>query len=168
MKNKLLKSVILIIIFVLIIMAAYYLILNSNLLVKEQDVKLYFSTSDAMYLDIEARTVKGRNIYLETVNALIEGPKTSDLVKTIPDGVEVLNISKNNDTIQVDFSEEIIKNHWGGSSGEILTVYSIVNTLTQFEDIKKVEILVEGKEVETLVGHMDLSVPIESNQDIIK
>ncbi len=168
MKNKLFKSVILIIIFVLIIMAAYYLILNSNLLVKEQNVKLYFSTSDAMYLDTEDRTVKGRNIYLETVNALIKGPITSDLVKTIPDDVEVLNISKNNDTIQVDFSEEIITNHWGGSSGEILTVYSIVNTLTQFEGIKKVEILVEGKEVETLVGHMDLSVPIETNQDIIK
>lgn len=168
MKNKLFKSVILIIIFVLIIMAAYYLILNSNLLVKEQNVKLYFSTSDAMYLDTEDRTVKGRNIYLETVNALIKGPITSDLVKTIPDDVEVLNISKNNDTIQVDFSEEIITNHWGGSSGEILTVYSIVNTLTQFEGIKRVEILVEGKEVETLVGHMDLSVPIETNQDIIK
>jgi len=168
MKNKLFKSVILIIIFVLIIMAAYYLILNSNLLVKEENVKLYFSTSDAMYLDTEDRTVKGRNIYLETVNALIKGPITSDLVKTIPDDVEVLNISKNNDTIQVDFSEEIITNHWGGSSGEILTVYSIVNTLTQFEGIKRVEILVEGKEVETLVGHMDLSVPIETNQDIIK
>ena len=168
MKNKLFKSVILIIIFVLIIMAAYYLIINSNLLVKEQNVKLYFSTSDAMYLDTEDRTVKGRNIYLETVNALIKGPITSDLVKTIPDDVEVLNISKNNDTIQVDFSEEIITNHWGGSSGEILTVYSIVNTLTQFEGIKRVEVLVEGKEVETLVGHMDLSVPIESNQDIIK
>ncbi len=168
MKNKLFKSVILIIIFVLIIMAAYYLILNSNLLVKEENVKLYFSTSDAMYLDTEDRTVKGRNIYLETVNALIKGPITSDLVKTIPDDVEVLNISKNNDTIQVDFSEEIITNHWGGSSGEILTVYSIVNTLTQFEGIKRVEVLVEGKEVETLVGHMDLSVPIETNQDIIK
>src|SRR6056297_447861 len=168
MKNKLFKLVILIIIFVLIIMAAYYLILNSNLLVKEQNVKLYFSTSDAMYLDTEDRTVKGRNIYLETVNALIKGPITSDLVKTIPDDVEVLNISKNNDTIQVDFSEEIITNHWGGSSGEISTVYSIVNTLTQFEGIKRVEVLVEGKEVETLVGHMDLSVPIESNQDIIK
>lgn len=168
MKNKLFKSVMLVLIFVLIIMAAYYLILNSNLLVKERDVKLYFSTSDAMYLDTEVRTVKGRNIYLETVNALITGPITSDLTKTIPDGVEVLNISKNSDTIQVDFSEEIISNHWGGSSGEILTVYSIVNTLTQFEDINKVEILVDGEEVETLVGHMDLSVPIESNQDIIK
>ena len=168
MKNKLFKSVILMIIFVLIIMAVYYLVLNSNLLMKEQDVKLYFSTSDAMYLDTEYRTVKGRNIYLETVKALIEGPITSDLTKTIPDGVEVLNISKNNDTIQVDFSEEIITNHWGGSSGEILTVYSIVNTLTQFEGIKKIKILVDGKEVETLVGHMDLSVPIETNQDIIK
>lgn len=168
MKNKLFKPIILIIIFVLIIIAAYYLILNSNLLVKEKDVKLYFATSDAMYLDTEDRTVKGRNIYLETVNALITGPITSDLTKTIPDGVEVLNISKKSDTIQVDFSEEIVSNHWGGSSGEILTVYSIVNTLTQFEDINRVEILIEGKEVETLVGHMDLSVPIESNQDIIK
>lgn len=168
MKNKLFKLILLLIIFVLIIFAVYYFIDKTNLIVKEKTINLYFATPDAMYLETEERTIKGRNLYKEAVNALINGPNDSNLAKTIPEGVKVLNISKNNDTILVDFSEEIVKNHWGGSAGERLTVYSIVHTLAQFDGIKQVKFIIEGEEVETLVGHMDLSVPLKPNQDILK
>ena len=168
MKNKLFKLILLIIIFVLVISAVYYFIDKTNFIEKEKTVKLYFSTSDAMYLAAEERVIKGRNLYKAALNALIEGPTDSSLSKTIPEGVKVLNISKNNDTIQVDFSEEIAKNHWGGSSGERLTVYSVVYTLTQFKGVKQVKFLIEGEEVETLVGHMDLTVPLEPNPNILR
>ena len=168
MKNKLFKLIILLIIFVLIIFAVYYFIDNTNIMVKEKTIDLYFATPDAMYLKPESRTIKGRNLYKEAVNALIAGPTKQSLTITIPEGVEVLKITRNNDTIQVDFSEEIVKNHWGGSAGERLTVYSIVNTLTQFQGIEQVKFLIEGKEVDTLVGHMDLSVPLGPSKDLLK
>src|SRR6056297_2555020 len=168
MKNKLFKLILLLTIFVLVIFAVYYFIDRTNLIVKEKTVNLYFATTDAMYLETEERTIKGRNLYKEAVNALITGPTDSDLAKTIPEGVKVLNISKKNDTIRVDFSEEIVKNHWGGSAGERLTVYSIVHTLAQFKGVKQVKFLIEGEEVETLVGHMDLTVPLEPNPNILQ
>jgi germination protein M len=64
----------------------------------------------------------------------------------------------------VDFSPELQKNHPGGTTSEILTVYAIVNTLTlNLPAISGVQILVDGKEVDTLAGHLDLRRPFEQN-----
>jgi spore germination protein GerM len=60
----------------------------------------------------------------------------------------------------VDLSQELISNHPGGSCGEELTVYSLANTLiTNFPAVKRVQILVEGREIQTLAGHLDLTKP---------
>jgi spore germination protein GerM len=61
----------------------------------------------------------------------------------------------------VDFSPEIATNHRGGSLDEILAVYAIVDALTvNLADITSVQILVGGKEVDTLAGHVDLRIPL--------
>lgn len=167
MKNRIFKFIIILIILIAVLGVAYYFIAGTNLIVKEKSVDLYFSTKNAMYLESENRTIKGRNLYEEAINSLIEGPTTSDLSKTVPEETKVLNVSRNNNTIRVDFSKEIIENHWGGSTGERLTVYSIVNTLAQFNEVKEVKFLIEGEEVDTLVGHMDLSRPLKPSEKIL-
>ena len=60
----------------------------------------------------------------------------------------------------VDLSQEFVSNHIGGSRGEELTVYSLSNTLiANFPAVKRVQFLVEGREVPTLAGHLDLTQP---------
>ncbi len=60
----------------------------------------------------------------------------------------------------VDFSQELVENHPGGSSAEELTVYGLSNTLlANFPTIKLVRILVEGREIQSIAGHLDLTVP---------
>lgn len=60
-----------------------------------------------------------------------------------------------NNILYADFTEEITLNHKGGTTGEYLTVYSIVNTVFyNFPEIKGVKLLVDGKERETLTGHI--------------
>ena len=64
----------------------------------------------------------------------------------------------------VDFSTELATGHTGGSIAELLTVYSIVNALTaNLPAVKSVQILVNGKQVETLAGHVDLRRPLAQN-----
>ncbi|MFO7815536.1 MAG: GerMN domain-containing protein [Halanaerobiales bacterium] len=167
MNNRIFKFIIMLIVFIVVLGVVYYFIAGTNLIVKEETVDLYFSTEDAMYLEPENRTIRGRNLYKEVLNELIEGPTDSDLAKTLPKETKVLNISRNNGTIQVDFSKDIIENHWGGSAGERLTVYSIVNTLAQFDEVDQVEILIDGDKVDTLVGHMDLSRPLKPSEKIL-
>lgn len=61
----------------------------------------------------------------------------------------------------VDVSKEIVTGHPGGSLHEALTVYAIVNALTvNLPDITAVQVLVDGREVDTLVGHLDLRHPL--------
>lgn len=49
----------------------------------------------------------------------------------------------------------------------MMLCYAITNTLTEFPEIKKVQILVEGKKVITLSGHMDLEDPLTRNKSLL-
>ena len=61
----------------------------------------------------------------------------------------------------VDLSKEAVTEHTGGSLDELFSVYAIVNTLTgNMPAIKRVQILIEGKEVDSLAGHVDLRNPL--------
>jgi len=61
----------------------------------------------------------------------------------------------------VDLGPEIMKAHSGGSLDEALAVFAIVNAVTvNLPDITSVQILIDGKEVDTLVGHLDLRQPL--------
>ena len=60
----------------------------------------------------------------------------------------------------VDLSAEAHREHPGGSLDEIFTVYSIVNTLTDnLPAITAVQLLVDGRQVDTLAGHVDVRRP---------
>ena len=64
----------------------------------------------------------------------------------------------------VDFSGELVSRHSGGSTDEILTVYTIVDALTaNLPAVTSVQVLVDGKQIETLAGHVDLSRPLAKN-----
>jgi hypothetical protein len=58
--------------------------------------------------------------------------------------------------------------HSGGTLGEVLSVYAIVDVLTvNLPAITRVQILIDGKQVDTLAGHVDLRHPLAKNLDWI-
>jgi hypothetical protein len=66
--------------------------------------------------------------------------------------------------IYVDLSGEVRANHPGGTTNETLTVYALVSALTaNLPAVTSVQILVDGREVDTLAGHLDLRRPIEQD-----
>lgn len=132
-------------------------------------VTLYFADQSGDYLVAEKREIAlVPGLAKATIQELIEGPKTKGLNRTIPEGSKLLGINVENGLCTVNFNKQFKTNHWGGSTGEILTVYSLVDTLTQFDKINKVEILVNGQKLDTLAGHMDLTAPVTRNSQIIK
>ncbi|HWI54912.1 MAG TPA: GerMN domain-containing protein [Desulfobacteria bacterium] len=133
------------------------------------DVVLYFADQSGDYLKAEKRQIQMvQGLAKATVEQLIQGPTQKGLTRTIPQGTKVREIDIKNGLCRIDLSKEFKENHWGGSSGEILTVYSLVDTLTQFDTVKQVEILIEGQRIDTLAGHMDLSAPVMKNTQIVK
>lgn len=143
--------------------------------VATEKLTLYFSDDQAMFLIPETREVK-MNTAAKTasttaeaiVNELIAGPADSKLIATIPPGTKLLSLKITDEIAYVDFNEEFKTNHPGGSSGEIMTLNSIVNSLTELPEIKQVQILINGKTAETLAGHMDLSQALSRDESSIK
>jgi hypothetical protein len=69
----------------------------------------------------------------------------------------------------VDLGGAFVSGHSGGSLDEALAVYAIVNAITvNLPDISSVQILVDGKEVDTLAGHIDLRHPLGKAADWIQ
>ncbi|NLA06994.1 MAG: GerMN domain-containing protein, partial [Firmicutes bacterium] len=103
------------------------------------------------------------------VQELIKGPsRGSVLCPTLPRGTYLRSLKIIDNIAYVDFSKELMENHWGGSRAEELTVYSIVNTLTDVAGIKAVQILIEGLVSSTIAGHIFLDEPLSPNFDIIE
>lgn len=136
----------------------------------KEKVTLYFGDKEAMYLIPEEREVaKGsKPIEQVIVEELIKGPRNPELSVTIPKEARLLSIKVDNGVAYVDFSKEIQTKHWGGSAGEAMTIYSVVNSLAQVPGIKQVQFLVEGKKQESLVGHIDITGPITPNWNMVK
>ncbi len=136
-----------------------------------EKIVLFFSSEQADKLVREEREVKaaGEDLKIVILQELIKGPEKPGLGRTIPRDVKVLGVTVDKKGLaRVDFSREILTSHWGGSMGEIMTVYSVVNTLAILPDVQQVRFLVGGEEVETLVGHLDISEPVEPDWDLVE
>lgn len=130
---------------------------------------VYHATKDAMYLVPEIHKVPVNSHPARTaIELLLAGTKNTELVGVMPAGVKLKNVKVKEHIAYVDFDDTLIKKNKGGSAGEILLVGAIVNTLTEFPDIQKVQILVGGKKVETIAGHIDVSEPLSRSEQIIK
>lgn len=113
-------------------------------------VSLYYNNKDTNILIPEARSIDVKELtkdpYLTLINLLIEGPKNEKLEKVIPEGTKVNKIELKNNIVYIDFSKEFIENHEGGVEKESNTIYAIVNTLTQLNEVEAVKIIIEGEE----------------------
>ena len=127
---------------------------------KEKQIAIiYFSDPQERFLMPEKRyVIKEEDPAAqakEIVKALLEGSKEG-LVNTFPAGVTIRDVKVDDAGIAfVNFSKNLTKLHPGGSTAEMATIYSLTNSITEnVPGIKKVKILVEGKELSSIKGHI--------------
>ena len=144
-----------------------------GLLESKREVTLYFSDQEAEYLIGEKREIKRREEVedeaQELIRELIKGPR-GHLLPTVPSGTKLISLQLDEKGVaRANFSKALSKDHPGGSSAEMMTVYSIVNTLVlNVPGIKRVQFLMEGKEIESITGHLSLDQPVGSKPDLIR
>jgi spore germination protein GerM len=136
-------------------------------------VNLYFSDKDNFYLMAETRTLphpaEPNDFGKVIVQALEKGP-TGGLTRTIPQGTRVraFYLAEGGAAV-VDLSESVSENHPGGCKTEMLTIYSLVNSLIlNIPEIGSVKILIGGREAMTLAGHVELRFPFKANMLLIR
>ncbi|TYQ15300.1 UNVERIFIED_CONTAM: sporulation and spore germination protein [Acetivibrio alkalicellulosi] len=124
-------------------------------------IHLYFANEDYTKLKLEIRYIpiseakKSVNHLAEIiVNELIKGPKVSGLKPTIPVEAKLHeDIKIDGDVAIVDFNSEFRDKHPGGKAQEKMTIYSIVNSLTELKEINKVKFLIDGESAKEFKGN---------------
>lgn len=136
---------------------------------KEITVNVYFSDGEAMYLMPEQRRLENSETgkVQMVIGELIRGPKDKDLIKTVPPNTHLRRVWVDDGVAYVDFSREFQTEHWGGSTGDTFTLFSIVNSLTELPGISAVQFLIEGEIEEAILGHTDTTEPMSRREDLI-
>lgn len=133
------------------------------------DLTLYFSSADGVSLVPETRTVYySRNVSIEkvVVEQLIKGTNVTDLLSTLPSGTKINSISVSENGVCIVNFDGTLETAVTGVT-ENVTLYSIVDSLTELDSIKQVQILVNGETPHLSNLDVDLSSPISRNEDII-
>ena len=136
--------------------------------VEKRQVYLYFGDSRGKYLKAEPRVVDQPSdaaaFCRKILSALIKGPGQGG-ISVLPRNVEIRALHVMEDGVAfVDFESEAFADHPGGVESELLSIYSIVNTLVlNVDGVRSVKFLIGGQEAATLAGHVDLSRPFEAD-----
>lgn len=136
-------------------------------------VHLYFADKSNHYLTSENRVLTYNADPAQfsriIMAALIDGSR-ADLMRTIPagTGINACFVTQQG-AAYVDFTDVITEQHPGGVMSELMTIYSIVNTLIlNIPQIDSVKILIGRQDAATLAGHIDLRFPFEANLLLIR
>ncbi len=133
-------------------------------------VKLYFIKAGNQQLAPETLTIRVKDLPIEfyIVEELIDGPTAKDLLPTIPQGTKLREVKTDEGVCYLNLSMEFITKHAGTEIEQQLTVYSIVNSLTELNTVNKVQFLIEPEKQQEIKGLFDLSKPIESNDELVE
>lgn len=126
---------------------------------------LFYAAPDGLHLLAVRREVpladgvvaQGRQILVAQLAPATDGQRSA-----IPAGTQLraFYVTDRGDAF-VDLSREVSTAHPGGTLNELLTVYAIVNAVTaNLPAVQRVQLLVDGKEVDTIAGHVDVRRPL--------
>lgn len=113
------------------------------------NIKLYYIDKTSGILTYENKKIKIKELidqpYKKILEILINGPyENNNLINEIPNGTKINNIELKNGTLKINFSEEFL-NSKGTNS-----IYQIVNTMTEFNEIENIKFLINGEEKNNL------------------
>lgn len=116
---------------------------------RETIVSLYFPDKETNMIKPEARLMNIKELINSPYNVLVEllinGPKNDKLKKVIPENTKLLNSFLEEECLTLDFSEELLNYNKNDTKEKDNLINSIVNTVTELNEVNKVKILVNGK-----------------------
>ncbi len=147
--------------------------IRDKFLISSWAATLYFGDDDSDFLITEVHRISSagseESRIIALINELISGPSERS-VRTIPEHTELISVKVSKTGLAtVDFTRELSDDHPGGTSSELMTVFSIVNTvISNNKKINKVKILIDGKRVDTIGGHIDCRQTFTYNNKIVR
>jgi germination protein M len=131
----------------------------------EQQNKL---VKEIRYVDIKEAKKGAETFASAIIKELLKGPKAEGLTPLIAEGTTLRSpVTISERVAKVDLTKEFIDNHPGGKELAELTVYSIVNTLTELKEIERVKITINGKETKNFKDNVTLNNDFPRNDAVV-
>lgn len=137
------------------------------------DAALYFpATSGLLELEVRSTPIDldttERKLWL--AEQLLAGPESDGLRRALPAEAQVASVfSAPDGTVYVDLTLPESGQMGMGSTEELLAVYSLVNTLLiGDETAERAVLLINGRQRESLAGHLDTARPLEARPDLVR
>ena len=140
---------------------------NNNSSNEEVTINVYYADQNGEYLIGEARILSGSSKYVDAISEMMKEPIDSSLVKLIPESTKINSVTVKDGMAKVDLSKNFVDDRFVSDSMDILLIYSIVNTLTEFPDVNSVEFYIDGTKLD-LLGQLDIQDPLFRKSDLIK
>ena len=130
----------------------------------EREIQLYFAAPQGRYLQAESRLIAGCEEDSDCIRSMLEELRSGSqqqLLPVLPPETGILEIELENDLVRISFSRHLSDFHPGGSLSELLTVYSLANSLSEnFPYLRQLQILIDGQIKQTLKGHVRIDQPV--------
>ena len=114
---------------------------------RETTIQLYFVNENNEIVP-EIKKVDSKILlddpYSTVMEFLIEGPQSEKLKTEIPEGTKLNEIKREGDALIIDFSKEFVDNQSNDTLVHGRVINQIVYTMTQFSEINKIRISIDG------------------------
>lgn len=148
---------------------------EATVLNEKVPVILYFSDEEQTklikeirYVDIKEAKKGSSTLASVMVKELLEGPKANGLKSVIAEGTSLrAPVQIDGRVATVDFTKEFVDNHPGGKELAELTIYSVVNSLTELKDVERVKIIINGKATKNFKSKVTLDSDFPRNDAVV-
>ena len=136
---------------------------NAGTQEKKATIELYYTDPELLDVKKASREITytdEENKYTKAFEAL---QKSGDdqLIPLWRDGIKLTSVKFEQGALTLDIVKSPEANL--GSGGELFAIQALRNTFFQFEEVKSIQLLVEGKKIESLMGHVELEHPMTRN-----
>ena len=154
---------IIITLFILAVISVIIVVSDKDEPKSSMNANLYFFNSDSSTIiscEKEIEYDDRNDLFRKIIEALIKGPDQKKYSPIMDKTVKINNIRLSDKTLLVDFSDAYQKDN-------ILTTYAVIKTLSQFPDIEKVKVTVDGKSVLSEGALSGEEINLESDDDCL-
>lgn len=135
-----------------------------------REVTLYFPSKDGQKLVRETRIIKVNDqqpIARYIINELIKGSSNENVNSALNAGTVLLSVETSNNICFVNFKSNFLDKNTGSAEKEKMTVYSIVDSLTELDSIERVQFLMDGKKIDSF-GNINIGSMFGRDESIIE
>jgi spore germination protein GerM len=135
--------------------------------VQTRDRSIYFAqiNKDGQILNskVSRKIPVSETPMVDTLNVLLTGPSADEinrgLLNLVPQNTKILSATVRGSTAYISFSEDFLFNTFG-MDGYVAQLRQIVWTVTEFQNVKEVQFLIEGRRMDYLVEGVWIGSPI--------